>query len=144
MHSRLSKTHQSPPSSMAPSLLQSKPPAKARSLRPPFRFSIARFAKRSCCKSWPLQMRNTRPKAVRELCPTVSMGDYERKSWASDSAAVVALIEATVLDENGNTINALTPSQIQSLLTQIGIAPPTEAEIAAIRAGAEASRQKQE
>ncbi len=93
---------------------------------------------------YPQVLYNFGEQAARELCPKVSLGDYERKDWATDSTAVVALITATVLDENGNKINALTPSQIQSLLTQIGIAPPTEAEIEAIRAGAEARRQKQE
>jgi phage gp29-like protein len=80
---------------------------------------------------------------ARDLTPKASLGDYDRKDWADDSKAVVALISATVLDENGNRVNALTPSQIQSLLTQIGIQPPTEEEIAAIRAKSD-ERQKQQ
>lgn len=71
-----------------------------------------------------------------ELTPKASLGDYDRKDWAEDSAAVVALITATVIDESGNTVNALTFSQIQALLTQIGLPAPSEEEVKALRAKA--------
>jgi hypothetical protein len=81
---------------------------------------------------------------ARELTPMVALGDYERKDWAEDSAAVVALVGATVIDEMGTRISALSYSQIQSLLSQIGLPAPTEEEVAAMRAGAEERRKQQE
>lgn len=93
-----------------------------------------------CC---PQVEYNFGAQAARDLTPMVNCGDYDRRSWATDSVAVVALITATVMDENSNRVNALTPSQIQDLLKQIGLPPPTDEEIAAIRAKA-AERQKQQ
>ncbi len=77
-----------------------------------------------------------------EFCPLVSAGDYERKSWDKDATAVVALVTATTIDDAGHTVPVLTYSQIQDLLTQIGIKPPTEEEVKAMRAAAEKRAQQ--
>lgn len=78
-----------------------------------------------------------------ELTPKAMLGDYDRKSWDKDSDAVVGLCTATVIDENGNTKPLLTYSQIQGLLGQIGIAPPSEDEVDAMRAKANQPPQQQ-
>jgi hypothetical protein len=78
-----------------------------------------------------------------ELTPKAMLGDYDRKSWDKDSDAVVGLCTATVIDENGNTRPLLTYSQIQGLLGQIGIAPPSEDEVIAMRAKASQPPQQQ-
>jgi hypothetical protein len=71
-----------------------------------------------------------------ELTPTAVLGDYDRKDWAADSEAVVSLCTATVLDENGTQKPLLTYSQIQALLTQIGLPAPSQEEVEAMRAEA--------
>ncbi len=72
-----------------------------------------------------------------EYMPAVTLGDYDRKDWSVDAEAVEKLITATTLDEDGNTVAALTYSQIQSLLMQVGIPSPTEEEVEQMRARAE-------
>lgn len=81
---------------------------------------------------------------ARELCPKVSMGDTDRKDWSKDATAVVALATATAIDENGTRVPVLTYSQLQSLLRQIGIEPPTEEEVKAMRMAAEERRRQAE
>jgi hypothetical protein len=77
-----------------------------------------------------------------ELTPKPALGDYERREWFQDADAVTTLCTATVTDENGNSRPLLTYSQIQSLLTQIGLPAPSEEEVAAMRAKATQPQQQ--
>jgi hypothetical protein len=81
---------------------------------------------------------------ARDLTPLVALGDYDRKDWAVDANAAVALVTATVLDADGNQVNALTYSQIQALFTQIGLPSPTEEEVEEMRRQAKERRLSQE
>lgn len=83
---------------------------------------------------YPQVVYNFGEEIARELTPRPSLGDSDRRDWAEDSAAVVELCTATMIDADGNTVPLLTYSQIQSLLTQIGIPAPSEEEVEAMRA----------
>jgi hypothetical protein len=83
---------------------------------------------------------------ARDLTPLVSLGDTDRKDWATDAKAIVALATATTVDEDGNTIPLLTYSQLQALCDQLGIPAQTEDEVTAMRERKEqmkAEKQKQ-
>jgi hypothetical protein len=66
--------------------------------------------------------------------PKVSLGDSERKDWATDAEAFVSLVSATRIDEEGHEVAVLTYSQVQTIAEVLGIPPPNEDELKEMRA----------
>lgn len=76
--------------------------------------------------------------------PHISLGDSERKHWATEADAGTKIITATRIDENGDTVPVLTYTQVQDILRMLSVKPPTDEEIKEIRARADERRQQKQ